>query len=182
MEESQLSAVMNTVTETHNQVMKLTVTVNSLIARLEAFEKMHTSNNIATKRTIKVTPTNVPDPDETNSVSSNGSKQKMTVTNTINEPEEKIVNALTFFKKIIMYKNYNSLRNKYSTTETINNVKMGVKKPEGSESYWTSIGNSIWKILDKDQKKEVKEEFNKWKKIHQINNDSSQLNEDDEYE
>ncbi len=172
------------VTNIDDKVTKLSITLNSMIARLEVFEKMYTSNNIASKRSIKLLPTNISSVQDNNddniSVSSSGSK-KNTVNNTIsNESDERIVNALTFFKKIIMFKNYNNLRTKYSTLEMINNAKNGVKKPEGSEPYWTSIGNSIWKLLDKDQKKEIKDEFNKWKKIHQTNIDSSQLNEDNE--
>lgn len=182
MEDTQISEVMNTVNETHSQIMKLTVTVNSIIARLEAFEKMYASNNVAPKRTIKVAPINTnQDVDETASVSSTGSKRKQS-TNcaaSVGSPEEKVVNALTFFKKYVMYKNYDNLRIKYSTPDMINNAKVGIKKPEGTEAYWISIGNSIWKILDKEQKKDVREDFNKWKKVHQVSGDMSQLNEDE---
>lgn len=177
MEESQISSVMATVNETHDQVMKLNVTVNSIIARLEAFEKMY-ANNISSKRTIKVAATSQDD-DEA-SVSSAGSKRKQTVNATvISCSEEKIINALTFFKKYIMFKNYENLRDKYSTPESINVAKAGVKKPENSEAYWISIGNALWKVLDKDQKKDVREEFAKWKKLHQISGDATQLNEDE---
>lgn len=178
MDETQTN-IMNTVSETHDQVMKLTVTVNSLIARLEAFEKMYASNNVASKRAIKVAPTVSganQDAEETASVSSAGSKRKPTSST---GTEEKIVNALTFFKKIIMFKNYDNLRNKYSTPEMINTAKVGIKKAEGTEAYWISVGNAIWKILDKEQKKNVREEYTKWKKINQVSGDSSQLNEDD---
>ena len=186
MEESQISSIMSTVNETHDQVMKITVLINSLTARLEAIEKIQTSNIVAPKRVIKVAPVQH-DTDDIASVSSTGSKRKQLITNESNtvelpviNTEEKIVNALTFFKKIIMFKNYNGLRNKYSNSDMINTVKQTVKKPEGTESYWISIGNSIWKNLDKDQKKDVKEEFTKWKQIHQIVSDNSQLNEDEQ--
>lgn len=183
MEETQISTVMSTVTETHDQVMKLSVTVNSLIARLEAFEKMYTSNNVAPKRVIKVAPVaSTQDLDETASVSSTGSKRKPVATPVVPVvgTEEKIINALTFFKKLVMFKNYDNLRTKYSTPEMVNTAKVGIKKPEGTEAYWISVGNAIWKLLDKDQKKDVREDFNKWKKIHQVASDVSQLNEDDE--
>lgn len=187
MEEAQISAVMNTVTETHDQVMKLTVTVNSIIARLEAFEKMYTSNNVANKRTVKVTPmVNNQENDDTASVSSTGSKRKqatvITTASTTAEAGEKIINALTFFKKYVMFKNYNNLRTKYSTPEMIETAKLSIgnKKPENTEAYWISIGNAIWKVLDKDQKKDVREDFTKWKKLNQTGVESSQLNEDDE--
>jgi tRNA nucleotidyltransferase/poly(A) polymerase len=180
MEESQLSSIMNTVSETHDQVIKLTVIVNSLIARLEAFEKMHSSNTVASKRSIKVATTNTQqDTEDNQSVSSIDSKSKNVVVNN-NTSEEKIINALTFFKKYIIYKNYNNLRSKYSNQEIINNISSNIKKVEGTEAYWISIGNSIWKILDKDQKKCIKDEFIKWKKINQSNFDSTQLNEDDD--
>lgn len=186
MEDTPISNIMNTVTETHDQVMKLTVTVNSLIARLEAFEKMYSCNNVAPKRSIKVAPvtttSSVQEADEVASVSSSiGSKSKTGVVKPApSKSGEKIVNALTFYKKYIMYKNYNNLREKYSTPEMIEVAKVGVKKPEGTEAYWISIGNTIWKKLDKKQRDEVKEEYAKWKKINQINVDNSQLNEDDE--
>lgn len=182
MEEIQISAVMSTVTETHDQVMKLTVTVNSLIARLEAFEKMYASNNVAPKRAIKVAPvvsSSTQDLDETASVSSTGSKRKPAAAPIIPGTEEKIVNALTFFKKLVMFKNYDNLRNKYSTPELINTAKVGIKKAEGTEAYWISVGNAIWKLLDKDQKKDVREDYARWKKVHQVSEDVSQLNEDD---
>lgn len=180
MEDIQLSTVMNTVTETHDQVMKLTVTVNSLIARLEAFEKMYASNNVAPKRAIKVAPVSNPDVDETASVSSAGSKRKAVSSTTVTTGSgEKVVNALTFFKKYIIFKNYNDLKSKYSTPAMIEEAKIGVKKAEGTEAYWIAVGNSIWKMLDKEQKKEVREEFSNWKKIHQVGCDMSQLNEDE---
>lgn len=179
MEEIQLSAVMTTVTETHDQLMKLTVTVNSLIARLEAFEKMYSSNNVAPKRTIKVsTVTSVPETDETASISSTGSKQKQVISTQVEGNAEEKINSLTFFKKYIMFKNYENLRSKYTTPEMINTAKEGIKKPEGTEAYWISIGNSIWKLLDKDQKAEVKKDCAKWKKDNCTSYDDSQLNED----
>lgn len=175
MEDNKIEIIAATVAETNNQVMKLNVTVNSLIARLEAFEKMYTSGNVASKRPIKL---HTSENDEVASMSSTSSKHKTTVDGA--GSEEKIINALTFFKKIVMYKNYDNLRTKYSTEDMINTAKLNVKKPEGTESYWISIGNAIWKILDKDQKKSIREEFNKWKIEHQIIGDISQLNEDEQ--
>ncbi len=182
MEDSRISEVMNTVNEIHDQVMKLNLLMNTVYARLEAVEKMYTSNNIAPKRTIKVTQTAVSSnnqDDDVASVSSDGSKRKQ-VTATVNS-QGKIINALTFFKKYIMASNYNDLRNKYATQEMINTAKLnvGTKKPENTEEYWVSIGNTIWKLLDKDQKKDIREDFNKWKKVNQITTDPSQLNEDE---
>lgn len=184
MEDAQLSTVMNTVVETHDQVMKLTVTVNSLIARLEAFEKMYASNNVAPKRTIKVAPAaSSTDVDDVVSVSSTESKRKQVVVASKapapaeTNSEEKI-NSLTFFKKYVMFKNYDNLRIKYSTQAMIDSAKDGIKKPEGTEAYWISIGNAIWKLLDKDQKAEVKKDCIKWKKLNNISGDNTQLSED----
>jgi len=189
MDEVQLTTITNTVTETHDQVMKLIVVVNSLTARLEAFEKMFTSNNVTPKRAIKVAPVHIQD-DEV-SVASSGSKRKTTAVSNeekstsksekkapVAKSEEKIVNALTFFKKYVMFKNYDNLRHKYSTQDMVNKHKEGIKKPEGSEAYWVSIGNTIWKELSKDQKKDVREDFNRWKKLQQTTGEVSQLDED----
>lgn len=177
--DDQISTVINTVNETHDQVMKLTVTVNSLIARLEAFEKMHTSNNVAPKRAIKVTPVQE---DDTVSISSSASKPKAAKPKAAKPKStegEKIINTLAFFKKIVVFKDYNNLRTKYCTDDMINTASIGIVKPEGTEAYWNLVGNAIWKILDKEVKKDVKLEYIKWKNLHQVISDVSQLNEDD---
>jgi hypothetical protein len=178
MEDNQLATIIDTDNKIFSKLIQLEVLMNSITARLEALEKMCTSNNVATKRTIKIAPTSggTQDVDEIASISSTGSKHKQPAVTT--NTEEKIINALTFFKKYVMFKNYDNLRSKYSTQEMINTAKAGIKKPEGSEAYWISVGNAIWKVLDKDQKKDVREDFNKWKKTHQIGGDVSQLNED----
>jgi len=175
MEETQLADIVNTVNDTHEQIIKLNVTVNALIARLETFEKLYSSNIVAPKRSIKTAPI-----DDMDSVSSIDSKRKITDTSgSTSATGEHIVNALTFFKKIIIFKNYDNLREKYSNPELINTVKVGIKKTENTEAYWISVGNSIWKTLNKDQKKDVKDDFNRWKKINQSNADILQLNEDE---
>ena len=181
MEESQLSNINNIVNETNDQVLKLTVLVNALMARLETIEKIHTSNNVSSKRSIKVTPSVVPssvptEVDDTVSVSSTNSKTKVSTTEVSNT--EKFVNILTFFKIHAIAKNYNNLRDKYLTEEIIDAKKKGIKKPEGTEGYWVAIASNVWKCFNKDQKKEVRKDYDEWKKVNHIKEDVSQLDEE----
>lgn len=178
MEETQLSNINAIVTETNDQVMKLLVVVNSLMARLETIEKIHTSNNVASKRSIKTVPTVVTVPtdgDDVASVSSSSSKVKA---DAVTGGDDKFINILKFFKNFIVAKNYNNLRDKYLTEEVINSKKKGIKKPEGTEAYWISIGGAVWKLLDKNQKKEVRKDYDEWKKLNHIKEDVSQLDEE----
>lgn len=164
------SSVMN------EQIAKVLVNVASIFARIDMLDKVIASNNTAPKRVCKTIP------DKTS-----GDSVPVIIDTPVSSPakpthsndNDKILNSLTFFKKIVMYNNYNGLRDHY--TESIELVKKSspTKNIENSEKYWISIGSNIWKTLDKTQKKEISDEYKKWK---DSNNTTvhSQLNDDEE--
>jgi len=166
-QEQQLKNITNDTAAILEQLAKLSVNVTAIFARLDALDKAFVSNNISTKRSIKVVAADkgVDDAESESSATLKSLSQ-----------DDKIINSLTFFKKLIMYKNYNNMRNNY--VEAINLVKSTIKKPENSESYWISIGNSIWKTFDKNQKKEILEEYKKWKALYTAEG-QSQLDADE---
>lgn len=150
---------------------KILVTLGSIECRLNVLEQYITSNSIASKRAIKVDPSLITVDKE---------KEKHTplpdCTSSSTKDVKKITNALTFFKKKIIYENYNNLRDKYYD-DSYKPAKTTGKKVEGSEAYWVSIGGAIWKKLSNTDKATIKTEFVSWNDIHQ-NLNIAQLNED----
>lgn len=174
---SALSEIKDELAQMKDNKLRTDVLINSIIARLDSTEKIN-GTSFGTKRAIKVAP--VQDSEDIISVSSTNSKgkpDKNTSENT--EVKTSIANSLTYFKKIIMFENKDNIRDTFVTESMINAAKNGVKKPEGTEPYWISVGGNIWKTLDDEQKKNVKKEFINWKKLNQSNNNSVQLIEDD---
>lgn len=168
---SSLTTISNNISSLQEQSAVLSVSLNSIFARLDVLEKM-ISVPVQSKRSIRVSET------DKAPVESLVEQQPITKSDTsTTTPNDKILNALTFFKKIIMYSNYKDMRSNYN--DVIKVIKPTIKKQDDSEAMWVSIGNTIWKTLDKDQKKDITDEFKKWKLDNHLDF-QNQLTQDEE--
>lgn len=206
---AQLTMVATTLTEVTSQlntmetktdcleqeINKISMLVNVCIAKLDLISSALSTRTTESKRVIKTTATKEATAvkettDDTASVASSSVQEatvttvtkKATKSSASKDDDSKIINALNFFKRIVMYKNYDNMRSKYTTEAMIKQAQADVKKPEGTDAYWTAIGNVIWKTLSKDEKKAIKDDFIRWKRENNMLTDSNQLNEDDEHE
>lgn len=152
---------------------KLMVLINALMVRIEAIEALLTQGNVQPKRSIKTTSSSTTQSTSSNTldvIGSNESTSSKSVKQLNEEVDggsdnERILNALAFFKKIIFHQNYKDLRKNYQPL--IDEVKPSIKKNEGTEAYSMSVGNNVWKKLSADQKRIITNEFKEWKTKHQ---------------
>lgn len=159
-----------------SQIERLNINMASLLSKMEYLEKMAPNTVVPTKRNIKVASTTTTVEDDNVSVSS----ATASAANTSIEQspgEEKVINAVMFFKKIVICKNYNNLRDKYKSqieaAIDIHNEELAAKPSTGkktnkkaivnSDEYWYSIAQIIYKKFDKPQTDEVRSMFVAWK-------------------
>ena len=156
------------------QIGQSIVLINAQIARFDVLEKdLKTGININSKRSIKYTSTPKDDDSAANEseLTENRSESSKTVSNTKGRKREvvskepvtsKVIrDAPGFFKYMVLYNNYNDMRNKYM--ESIQDVKENAKGKEGTMTWWVSIGSILWKIFQKDQKDFLSAEFKTWR-------------------
>lgn len=183
---SELNSNITKYTDTNDEKLtKLMVTINICCSRLDFIERNTVARSTESKRAIKTTAavslTTQDDDNESTVSSSAGSKKrvaKKSAAPTV-DGDEKIVNTLTYFKKIVIFRNINGLREKYVTDTAIANAKIDSKKVVGTEAYWTAVGAYLWKTYTKEEKKAIKDEFIAWQSLTGSTAGSNQLNEDE---
>lgn len=153
-------------------VSKLMVLANTINARLDILEKMLTSNNVQSKRTIK-TINSSKTQENNDELIDNNEDIAQSSNNTGNTVT--ILNNLVFFKVICMYLDTDNTREKYKDlidkfTKEMETAK-GKKKKVDTFDYWISIANSIWKTFSDVTKSEYSVKFKEWKS----NNSSNQV-------
>lgn len=179
----QLFATLTATTEkTNDNVMKLTLDVGTILARLDAIDKITSSSSISSKRLPKLTPTD----DDNVSETSSTAKSKSTKPVKAKAPKkaetnisEKIINALAYFKFKIVHENDRNLREKYITEELLAKAEKEVKIPKSdSIKYSGAIGTIMWRELGKAKQANVKEDYLLYKREEKTSEDNTQLNED----
>lgn len=165
------------------QMAQLHVLHNAQIARLDILDKeVKGGINISNKRSIKLITKN-------DTVNSEGSeevdddvvsksttaikkekkekKEKKSVTTTTKSKEKvtkkEIVVRTTelFFKYIVIYQNYNNMRDEYN--DMIDQFSTDIDDNKGDISWYLNIASKIWSTFSKEDIKELLTKFQKWK-------------------
>jgi len=184
-----------------DDIASITLTLSELkvdqkivLQRLDILDKMSPSVPIAPKRTIKTVESSKPEDTIKVSNSSTSKKEKTKVTKktetenkkTKEVQEEKISNAMGFFKIIICKNDYLNLRKTYSDKidSILSDTKQAskLKKLENKDKYWPSIGHLVWKLCSDEDRKHIAELYKIWKEKNEKSKDNDQLEEDENKE
>jgi hypothetical protein len=183
MENPTMADILKSVELTKTEIDKIGVNVGILLVKMQMLEQMLTSNTAvaSTKRTIKLAPTAAPnDEDDVSVASTNATPNNTTYI-------DGVINTTSFFKKIVLFRNHNDLKNEYTTQikqaeewykselerKAASGKKNSKKVLENSEDYWNAIGAHIWKsIFTEAEKSTIKNLYLTWKKENNPTNKS----------
>ena len=159
--------------ELTKQIAQLSVTSNTILARLELLDAA--SGSVAPKRSVR-------------SASSKAAPAKSGAKKTTASPVSKITNALLFFR-YIMAQDLDGARATYGgeadgyaviPDEVLANAAVS-KHAADSVEQWSSAGSVIWSsILSVEQKAEIRAQFANWKNSAERDAAEPQLSEETE--
>lgn len=152
------------------QMAKLLVTANTIIARIETLESAAGSGTGA-KRAVR-----------TGGAAKTAAKK--TAGKKAGTDVDKVTNALLYCR-YIMANDVDDAQATYGTEENLAEVETDAlvskrDKVKDPENYWSAVGAALWKtVLTDDQKEEIRTQFVAWKENLQREGADPQLEETD---
>lgn len=155
------------------QIAKLQVTSNAVLARLETLESTVNSGGTTAKRAVR-----------TGGATKGAAAKKTTAKKgAAGDDKSKVTNALLYFR-YSMANNLDDSQDTYGTEENLLEADKDATvqkrdKDKDPSGYWSAVGAALWKsVLTDEQKDEIRTLFNAWKEQAARDDADDQLEEE----